>query len=509
MKQKIESAVRYLLPSLGDILWIGAFLGVIGLGPRMMNIDGDLGRHLTIGKYILDNGQVPLRDLFSHTMLGQPVTPHEWLAQVIFALAYRWLALDGVVLVCAVVIATTFWLVFRRAREKSGALLPAVLLVLLAMTASSLHWLTRPHVFTFLMLALWINVLESLRSGRLQRWWLLPLLMLVWANLHGAFIAGFVTWALYGTGLAFDTFLRRFPKGRGLHGYFWRVYLLGGGASLLVTLLNPSGIKLWGTSVGYIGNQYLVGHTVEYLPPNFHHPSTWPFLLMIGLLAVLLGLQNKRPEAAQVVVTGAWLVMALYSARNVPLFAIAAAPLMASALADLVTSNQHLLKPLARLHNMDERLLRTDASLHGLLWPLILLIFIPFSYTTGARLDVQQAGNRFDSAVFPVQAVDWLEANPQGGSMFNYFPWGGYILYRAWPEQTVFIDGQTDFYGEALTRQYEKVLTLAPGWESVLDEYNVGWVIMPPGAILPRELRGKQGWQVVHEDQTAVILSRK
>jgi len=88
-KNRVEQILYYLLPGLGDILWIAAFAGVIGLGPRMLNIDGDLGRHLTIGANILDSGRIPTVDLFSHTMLGQPLTPHEWLAQVIFALANR------------------------------------------------------------------------------------------------------------------------------------------------------------------------------------------------------------------------------------------------------------------------------------------------------------------------------------------------------------------------------------------------------------------------------------
>jgi hypothetical protein len=103
-------ALRLLLPGLGDILWMAVFTGVILLGPQMMNIDGDLGRHLTIGEYILDTGRVPTTDLFSHTMAGQPVTPHEWLSQVLFALAHRWLGLNGVGLRCGLVIATSFWL---------------------------------------------------------------------------------------------------------------------------------------------------------------------------------------------------------------------------------------------------------------------------------------------------------------------------------------------------------------------------------------------------------------
>lgn len=508
MRKRPASILRLLLPSYSDILWIGAFLAVISLGPRLMNIDGDLGRHLTIGGYILDHGQVPTHDLFSHTMLGAPVTPHEWLAQVIFAAGYRMMGLDGVVLVCALVIAFTFWVVYRCSREMSQGVLPAVLMTLLAMAASSLHWLTRPHVFTFLFLALWISVLEDLRRGRHNRWWLLPALMLAWANLHGAFIAGFVTWGIYAAGVAWDLIWKRFPEGEAPTETFWRSYLLGGGTALLATLANPSGLGLWGTSVGYIGNRYLVGHTQEYLPPNFHDPSTWPFLVMVGLLVVLLGLQSRRVETSRILLAAAWLVMGLYSARNVPLFAIASAPLLAGVLGGWLADNRHRRPFLDRLALVDRRIFNMDLSLGGSFWIVAAFLLVVVAFRSGVKLDLQQRGNTFDPQVFPVQAVDWLSEHPQVGNMFNHFPWGGYLLYRGWPQERVFIDAQTDFYGEELTRQYEQVLTVSPGWEEILQVYEVRWVIVPPSTALAAELRARPDWQVVYQDETAEIFNK-
>lgn len=507
MKAKADRLLAFLLPGLGDVLWIGIFMGVIGLGPQMMNIDGDLGRHLTIGAYILDHGQVPVVDLFSHTRLGEPLTPHEWLSQLIFALAYRLLNLDGVILVCGLVIATSFWLVFRLARANSQGILIAVLVTLLAVAASSLHWLARPHIFTFMMLALWIGVLESMRRGQPQRWWLLAVLMLIWANLHGAFIAGFVTWGLYGLGLGWDCFWRRL-KGEGLHGHFWRSYWLGGVVSLIATLANPSGLGLWATSVGYVGNRYLVSHTAEYLPPNFHDPSTWPFLLLIGLFLFALGMQSKCQEAAHIFPAIAWLIMGLYSVRNVPLFVIVAMPVLAGALDEWLSAHHHRLKALERLYHADRRISGIDLKLRGALLPGLTVVLVAVGLRSGMDLDFHRTGNGFDSQVFPVGAADWLEERPQAGQPFNYFPWGGYLLYRLWPDQKVFIDGQTDFYGEALTRQYEQVLTLSPGWDNVLEQYSVDWVILPVGEALAAELSGRPDWSVLYEDPTAIILSK-
>ncbi|MBG0788637.1 MAG: hypothetical protein H0S79_26410, partial [Anaerolineaceae bacterium] len=186
MKERKSPLLGYLLPNFNDLVWIVAFIGVLARGHKMMNLDGDLGRHLTIGKYILQNLTIPRFDLFSHTMLGDPVTPHEWFSQVVFALAHNLAGFTGVILVCALVIAATFWLVYRRIRLNTNSLLIALLVAFLAMTTSALHWLSRPHIFTFLFLALWVAVLNRMVQGKVKSWWQLPLLMVLWANFHGA-----------------------------------------------------------------------------------------------------------------------------------------------------------------------------------------------------------------------------------------------------------------------------------------------------------------------------------
>jgi hypothetical protein len=115
--------------------------------------------------------------------------------------------------------------------------------------------------------------------------------------------------------------------------------------------------------------------------------------------------------------------------------------------------------------------------------------------------------NRFDPRIFPVEAVDWLAGHPQEGEVFNYFPWGGYLLFRDWPQTRVFIDGQTDFYGEDLTRAYEQVLTMQEAWPQILARYTVNWALIPVDEPLEGALLAA-GWKEAYRDQTAVILTR-
>lgn len=497
--------VRWIVPPLGAVLWAALFWGALSFGPRMMNIDGDLGRHLAIGRYILDSGSIPLQDLFSHSMAGQPLTPHEWLAQAAFALAARGMELDGVVVLVAALIATAFTWMFRLALDRSQSVLAALFVAGLGAAVSTLHWLTRPHVFTFLFIIAWVAGLEALRQGKSLRAWVwLPILMGVWANTHGAFIAGFVVWAIYGIGWLWERVLD--GKVENYVSGFARRFLGVGLASAAISLINPAGWQLWSTSIGYLRSGYLTGHTAEYLSPDFHSPSTWPFLLMAALALGAFGWSGKKRPVYEIGLVCAWLVMALVSVRNVPLFTLAAGPVIAAACAETARSAFSGWK---KLLATDEGLLRIERMARGGWFSAAVLVLATGLLAGGVRLDAHWQGNRFDPGVFPVAAVDWLESHPQNGDVFNYFPWGGYLLYREWPRTRVFIDGQTDFYGEALTREYETVLTGMTGWQEVLNRYSIDWVLWPAGDELVGRLTQTGQWVELYRDDTAVILRKQ
>ncbi len=156
---------RYLIPRLRDVLFLAILMAALALAPRVMNTDGDLGRHLTMGRTILETHQIPNHDLFSHTRLGDARPAYEWLTQVVFAGAEKYAGLDGPLFVTAICIAMAFSIVLADAARRSQLPLTALVITALAAAASSLHWLARPHVVTFLLLALWLERLERLRLG--------------------------------------------------------------------------------------------------------------------------------------------------------------------------------------------------------------------------------------------------------------------------------------------------------------------------------------------------------
>jgi hypothetical protein len=485
--------IRYLVPRLQDVLFGSLLAVVILFGPRLFNEDGDLGRHITVGRFILDNRMIPLTDVFSHTMSGAALVPHEWLAQVLFALADRMMGLDGDVLLTAFVIAASFLLAYQEAMRRGVFRLVGLLSILWAAAASSLHWLARPHVFTLLLIALWTSQLENVSERGSRNLWAFPLLMWLWANTHGAFIAGFVILGIYCLEWVWE-----YRQGRASRQAGQQLGLIAV-TSALATLLNPAGGKLWGTSLGYIGNNYLVSRTVEYMSPDFHHPVTWPFLAMatLGLFALAWGKQLRLREG---MLLGTWAAMGLYSARNIPLFAIVCAPIFA----ELIQTQAGKMR---WMEGLEGGLGQIESQLSGSLWPTLAILSAGLLLSQNIPLDLSRRGNEFDPRAFPVAAADWLQAHPQQGNGFNWFTWGGYLLYRSWPGQTVFIDGQTDFYGEALTREYETVITTGPGWKDILQKYQVTWMILPSGTRLVEDLKA-ENWRSLYEDSTTAVLKK-
>jgi len=491
----IQKLLVILIPRMGEIFFIAIFAAAIGLGPKMMNVDGDLGRHLTLGNYIIDNRDIPTEDIFSFTKTGDPLTPHEWLSDLIFALIFRAAGLNGVVWLSALIIAGSLWLVYKYSLNLSNMSLIALFGGILGAAASSLHWLTRPHVFTILLAALWTGELEKMRLGIRKSWLVFPFLMLIWVNLHGAFLAGLLIWACYFFGLLLDQQIS-FHKNKS---FIWV-----GISSILVSLINPDGFGIWKTGFGFLGNQYLVSHTAEYLPPDFQDPAFWPFIVLILMSILVLGLNKKRLPFSHIFIVGGWTAAALFSARNIPLFVVTVIPVLISESCGIMCDWKDLIL-VDKFFDFQKKIAETEESLKGGIWPAAAIILALTLLVSGSRLDFQRSGNQFSEQIFPVQASDWLDENPPNGNGFNYFPWGGYLLYRFWPERTVFIDGQTDFYGEELTREYERVITLADGWQDILHKYHIKWVIMPDESELSSALDGNHAWKAGYSDRTTDI----
>ncbi len=462
-------ATGWLLPSVSQWLWLLLVVMLLSQPWRtaMVASDGDTCMHWRVGEWMLQHRQIVRTDVFSHTKFGQPVISKEWLAEIIFAAAGRMAGLFGLAVVAAVVIAATFALVHRQLLRAGSDLLVATGIAVLGMWAASSHWLARPHVFSFLMMFLWN---DALRRRCLA---VLPVLTVLWVNLHGAFLAGFLVLGAYWAGAVIE---RDWARVRALSG----IALLCAVASLL----NPSGIKLHMHNLAFLRSDYLTGWLAEYSSANFHSANSLGFLVWLALMFLTLTLCRPRVSAGDGLLLISWTYFALYAGRNIPLLVIVSAPILAPAWP-------------APWGALSDRLKKINDASRG--WPVIAAaaaVFVLF-----APHPTEMPAERW-----PVQAMAFVRQHPQefAGNMFNQYMWGGYLLEEL-PEHKTFVDGRTDFFGEELIREFSDTTALRPNWAEPLEKYRVQWTLMPSDHRLNLALAAQGSWSCVYSDEVAMI----
>jgi len=494
MKRETSAIAAILLPRLQDFVFVFVFLLAVMLGPRFFG-DGDTGRHIVVGKIIVMEGYIPKADIFSQTKSGLPLTTTEWLSEAAYAAAYLAMGLNGVVLLAALLIAIPFTLVFREMYAASRSTLPSFGLVFLVILATLFHWLARPHLFSWLLFAVWVSRMDQLARGGTKNVWQFPLLMLLWANLHGGFVLGFLVWGAYFAGWCVDRFDKESASSEIL-----KHLLFAGGTSLLATLLNPAGFDLWRNVFGHVGDRGLMSLQIDWQSPNFHNPNTWPFLLLIALLIFAIFRRDQPVSMGRSFLVAGMTLLGLYSVRNIPFAVVACAP--------MIGASARSFDRFGGLQKLEKKLQAAQSGLRGATWSLLAVVVTASLLISGQSLDAAKRGNTFAPSLFPVRALDWLSAHPQPGHVFNEFTWGGYILFRLWPEQKVFIDGQTDFYGAALVKDYLTMLNARDDWEGLLEKYQIDWALLPGEVPLARSLKANPQWRILYEDDISVILKK-
>ncbi len=350
---------------------------------KLLNFDGDLPRHILTGNLILQTQRVSTTDIFSFRTTGYPSFPHEWLAQVTFAFLYNWLGLDGIVLLTATISVLTWGIVYRQAMRKSKSFFSAVIFIVLGIAASQIHVLPRPHIFTYLMTAVWITLLESLDEQNTRAWWLLPAVMVLWVNLHGMFVLGMIILEIYLVGDFMDN-----PSLSWFRTRKARALLFAGGLALFATFLSPSGPRIWAAIASLGSNAYITSKIPEYQSPNFHQPETWPFIILLLLTILGLARRTRKISWIQSLLMISFTGIALYTSRMIPICAIVVAPIAAQVVADWLQNDY----PRSRLFVIEENIYKINSASNGLVWLFALVLVAAVLLQSGRTLDSAGVG---------------------------------------------------------------------------------------------------------------------
>ncbi len=473
-----NTAVLVRLRDLAPVwFWVGA--GIYALlswhGVLLLN-DSDTYWHISIGNWILDHRAFPEVDFYSFTRPGEPWISTSWLAQVLYALAYRAAGWAGPIVLASAATALTFALLAQRlCRYIPGAF--AVMVSLAALVLSTPHLLARPHVLVLPLVLIWTSgLVEASRKGEAPPLLLLPVIAL-WANLHGGFVFGLVLAA----GFAVDALWNAVPDRRLTAVVRWGLF---GVAALLACCVTPYG---WGSILAsrrILDLGELLHLISEWMPANF--ATFGPFeacvLGCIGL-ALYTGVRLTPPR---ILIVLGLLHMALSHVRNIEIFAV---------LVPLV-----VVEPIARQFRLRSSAPVPSVASAGVMMVAVLVLAVSgVAYAT-------QSGVAPTPVQSPAGAVDALLSH-KPRRILNDLPFGGYLIWRNVP---VFIDGRAELYGEKFEMDFFRAMQLkdVAGLLAMLERYDIDAVILTPQTPAVGLLDQLPAWRRVYADENAVVHLR-
>ena len=400
----------------------------------MRRADPDLWGYLAAGRLFLEQGGVTIPDPFAFTSTGLQWVPFEYVAQIALWLAYHAGGPLGLIaLKCLVGGAALFFLfvAFRTTTDDPYFWLP---LFLLCASTVSRFFLFRPQLFTFAFFAVFVAVLFRFLLRRRAPLWMLPIVMLAWANTHGGFVAG-----LGAIGLAIllrasenvstgPVGFRRIAEGTVA---LWAVL----GACVGATFINPFGWRLWGYVLTELTHSTNRTYIVEWGPPSLQ-VDPWSALaltVMTATLAVMAWFALGRGDSDGHVRPISWvlscvplIVMAWVSVRHLPLAAIWTGPVIALLGAKAIVTG----RPAFR---------RIWFAFTG-------IALLPVALTFAVVFEQPRPLVSADRAVFggthPCGAVTFLRENHLAGHLYNPLWWGSYVTWELYPAVRVSMDGR-------------------------------------------------------------------
>lgn len=482
------------------------FIAVFTMAVRVP-ADSDTWWHLASGRYMVEQGHIPVTDPFSHTRSGALWIDHGWLAQLLLYGLYALGSWAALALAVAALVTLAWWFVYRQCE---GHPYVCAFAVVWGAITSSVIWAARPQLVSFVLAALVAYLLDRYKRhhGRLLPW--LPLVVLVWANVHGGYAIAFILILCYLVGEA----VNRLAGHAGDSVLSTRQLLhlvIVAGLCFVAVGVNPHTWQMWLYPFRTVGIGVLQDFIQEWQSPDFHQVWQQPFLVLLLVTVVALARAGRRADFTDLTLLTVWSAAALLAGRNMALFALVSAPILVR-YGSLALQRQletwREVPWTRRWLGEASRPLAGHRLLGALNW--LLLLLVAAAALVKVYLPLQPAV--VDKAVrdtMPVDAVAAIRDRRPAGPMFNSYNWGGYLIFTLWPAYPVFVDGRTDLYDDAFLRSYLDIYTAADGWQEQLTSYGVRLVVVERESVLARFLRLEPAaWNEVFRDDMASVFTR-
>lgn len=523
-------------------LSIGIGLGLFFVGLFVLAMinshsysDNDLGWHLRIGNDIAVSGEAPTINYYNYTLAGDKWVDHEWFLNLAMFKVFEFGGFSALHIVFALLVLLIVYIAWQRTREFNGkSIVTSVIsldLIALALWASRPHLGIRVQEFALLLIILVLYAIDLFPLKK-RLFWFLPLVLIFWANIHGSFILGLGILFAYSIYLWLQPLLCRISflsnllvKKYSKHDKIAASIILG--LSLLGTLINPYGIKLYAFLGGYT-NTFYMKHIAEWQGQStipLYYPQLVYLAIFVSFVGILFYIKRGKKNNQSLWDLGVsflFFVLALRSRRHFPIFAFASLPLLVLATKQMIADAQF---------KLSDRLIKIITVL------MIATVILAFVFLA-SRLPVKHGSiNESCETKYPCAAVSFLKQQTELKELrlLNEFNWGGYLLY-AYPERQIFIDGrmpQVAYNEHTILEEYSQFKLADTDYRSLLAEHDIGLALLyssdrqvkiskfeqlflhiePEEVIVDSYLRDylshSPDWEEIYKDNLSVVFKRK
>lgn len=480
--------------------------------------DDDFFWHLSTGKFISENGYVPDNDVFGYASPNTKWIPFEWGSDLLFYKLYQTTGYTGIYIFRSIIFCFIFFIFFKLYEKFKINTSTTLIFSFLLLIGLFNRYSPRPHLFTYLFLTLLIYLLLTYRyidrEKYFKRLYILPVLFLLWGNLHPGVITGLIVLFLF---LVSEFLTYKFPAKFGnkdqiiISADNLKKLAIVCVVSALVLLANPHGYNTYLYAYQHT-NMKMLENIAEWLSPfsdkiNSTFVITLYKIILFASLIVLYYAYKKKD-----LLFGLWtLFFAVYSVTAIRFtvdFELITIPLLIICIGLLLKKVNNQL---------------VSKIIYGN--PLKIVLIIVFSYLAiqfqkdEFYISLQynrEAGLGISGRYFPLGLYKFVNENNIQGTPFNNFDTGGYMKWEM-PDQKIFIDSRN--LSDELFNEYNSILKMQSGFESKLDKYGINQVIFfePMLTRFPNTIKqniteflfNNKEWSLVYFDDLSFLFLKR
>lgn len=506
-------------PSLIDLVIVAGSLGLVEVQMGNFANDPGVGWHLKTGELITRGSVIPRVDPFLASATPRPWVSDQWFSDLLFFKVFElgsWPLLYAVL--TALFVGIFFLLLAPLVRRVAVYSIPTALAVLLAFKASQVHFILRPTIFGFFFFVVLLRALyyaeERAQLGKSTGLvWAVPLLFMLWANMHPSFVMGVLCLAIWWVSAVIDPYLS--PHAEEQKRCAPRTLCLVLLLSLVATLCNPYGAALHESIFALGRSAFFMSYHEEWLSPDFSQFEGHLILAFVSIVAVVgyfVPFQKWLPlrEAS---LMGVFLVLALDAIRVLPYFAMVSAIPFARACGALSEiSFWRRWRFESALRRAFQRLERLDGSgSRGVLSTWSVLLVLVCGVIWWGRVPLFEGSYGPTAPRYPLNLIQALvQGVAQDGETHGIVvappEWGGVITWFGYPGIRAVIDDRNTLLGEQSYRSFSAALQPGGDYAGYLERCGATHLLLPSRNPLAEVLKVTGQYSVVREEERAILF---